>query len=125
METEETEPTAAEHGTNGAAAVTPDLAEKTIKPSKSKPRKTRNMGTLVMAFVGSTTLEDGQVADAYVVPRGQPDFGSVKEVKDFIGACAGNGDFEFEFEDSSVAIVRLAGDPFKVTKEVKTTVSFV
>ena len=116
METENENEEAAS-ATNGAATPAP-------APAPKKPRKTRNMGTLAMAFAATSTLDDGQEVDVYIVPRGQPDFESTKAVKDFVGVCAENGDFDAEFAEHSVAIVRLVGDPMTVTKEVKTTVSF-
>jgi hypothetical protein len=95
---------------------------KDAKPPK-KERKRRSTGRLAVAFVNSDTLE-GQDIQKYSVLPDQPEFADQKAAKDYIRDLIENDAYAAEFAEKPIQIVRLVGEPMKVSKEVKTTVSF-
>jgi hypothetical protein len=93
------------------------------KKDNGKQRKTRTTGRLALAFVKEDTLAGHNVSAYYVLPD-QPEFASQKDAKDFIKDLMENDAYAAEFDQYPMQIVRLVGEPMKVAKEVKTTVSF-
>lgn len=91
-----------------AAVETTQTSEQDVAPKK---KKTRSMGTLVLARVGQDT--DGSTV--YTVAENLPEFDQVKDVENYIR--------ENDFDGETVSILRIART-VKIEQEVARKTSF-
>lgn len=101
-----------------------DNANTDPEPKKEKKKKrTRKSKPVYAAFVVPTEIE-GIGTESYVKIPDQEDYTSVKDVKDFLKDLIENDAYASAFDAYAVIIFKPDGEPMKVRKETKTTISF-